>query len=316
MARRGHPDQRDDHLLFHPPGEFTTVLAPPGVPTIEISRVFDARDHLVFEAYTNPRVLPRWFTSAGMDSVGCRVDLEAGGEYRIVNRSRDGVTYGCGGIFVQVRRPFRLVFTESYDVAPGLESRNTLTINERDGQSTVEETVLHRTVSNRDAHASSGLEQAIRAAHQRLDGLLQSSVLSLDFVLDARREDVYVACTDLNALSIWSAPSGYEVPYYEAYVRAGGQWRQMLRSPQGKESVVGGHYLEVARNARIAFTHSWEPDEDEHSPETIVVMSFESVGDSTEVKLDQGFFESRTDLERHRDMWASQLGRLGQLMRA
>jgi uncharacterized protein YndB with AHSA1/START domain len=314
MAKRRR-DVSDDHLLFHPPGDYTTVLAPPGVPVLEVSRIFDARDHLIFEAYTNPAVLPRWFTPSGMDCIKCDVNLQAGGRYRIVNRSRDGVTYGCGGTYLEIRRPHRLVFTESFDVAPGLESRNTLTIHERGGRATVEESVLHQTVSNRDEHAASGVERAIRESHVRLDRLLQSSVLSLDFTIDAPREAVYAACTDLDALSIWSAPPGHEIPFYEAYVRAGGQWRQMIRSPKGGESVVGGRYLEVARDARIAFTHEREPDTDEHSAQTVVAMSLESVGGRTELELEQGFFESRADLERHRNAWVAKLGRLVQLMR-
>ena len=315
MATRRHQGRSDAPDIFHPPGGYTTILAPPGLPVIAISRDFDACDHLIFEAYTNPRVIPRWFTPEGMDCIRCDVQLHAGGEYRVVNRSRDGVTYGCGGVYLEVRRPHRLTFTQSYDVAPGLESQNTLAISERAARATVEESVLHRTVPNRDAHASSGIGEAVRQAHHRLDRLLQSSMLSLDVMIEAPRRDVFAACTDLNALSIWSAPLGYEVPYYEAYIREGGQWRQMLRSSEGLESVIGGHYLEVANHSRLAFTHSWEPDAEEHSPETVVVMTFESIGGSTEIRLDQGFFETRDALQKQRKMWTSALGRLAQLMR-
>ena len=51
-----------------------------------ITRTFDAPAHLVFEAWTRPGLLQRWWVppSFGMTFVSCEADVRTGGTYRFV----------------------------------------------------------------------------------------------------------------------------------------------------------------------------------------------------------------------------------------
>jgi len=53
---------------------------------IVVRRTFDAPAHIVFEAWTNPELLKRWWAppSFGITFVSCEADVCTGGTYRFV----------------------------------------------------------------------------------------------------------------------------------------------------------------------------------------------------------------------------------------
>jgi uncharacterized protein YndB with AHSA1/START domain len=83
------------------------------IAAFRIERTFAAAPEEVFDAWTNPAVLERWWAaSPSMTSPGCDVDLRVGGSY--VLRMRDDATgelHVVGGEYREVQRPRRLVYT-------------------------------------------------------------------------------------------------------------------------------------------------------------------------------------------------------------
>ena len=51
-----------------------------------VTRTFDAPVHIVFEAWSNPKLFARWWVpkSVGMSLVSCDMDVRTGGTYRLV----------------------------------------------------------------------------------------------------------------------------------------------------------------------------------------------------------------------------------------
>src|SRR5690349_8008540 len=92
--------------------------APMTERTVVITRIFDAPRELVFEAWINPMHLAAWFGPKGFTNPVCEVDLRIGGKLRIVMRAPDGTQHPMIGIFREIVRPERLVFTNiATDVA-------------------------------------------------------------------------------------------------------------------------------------------------------------------------------------------------------
>ncbi|HKX10366.1 MAG TPA: SRPBCC domain-containing protein [Stellaceae bacterium] len=85
--------------------------APMTERTVVITRIFDAARELVFEAWTNPVHLAAWFGPKGFTNPVCEVDLRIGGKLRIVMRAPDGAQHPMIGVFREIVRPERLVFT-------------------------------------------------------------------------------------------------------------------------------------------------------------------------------------------------------------
>jgi uncharacterized protein YndB with AHSA1/START domain len=91
----------------------SAVEPDPSAPApFRIERSFTASPEEVFDAWTNPEVLQRWWTiQAGPGSPRCEVDLRVGGRYTLRMRDDDGELHVVGGEYREVDRPRRLVYT-------------------------------------------------------------------------------------------------------------------------------------------------------------------------------------------------------------
>jgi uncharacterized protein YndB with AHSA1/START domain len=101
-------------------------------PTRELTliRIFDAPRDLVFEAWTNPKYLAKWWGPDGFTNPRCEFDARPGGRIHIDMQAPYGVTYPMTGTVDDVAPPSRLVFTavaEDHDGNALLESRTTVT---------------------------------------------------------------------------------------------------------------------------------------------------------------------------------------------
>jgi uncharacterized protein YndB with AHSA1/START domain len=105
-----------------------------------LTRVFDAPRELVFRVWTEPVHLVRWWAPQGFTNPICEVDLRAGGAYRIVMRAPDGHEYPCQGVYREIVRPERIVFTNNAigeDGSPVLEGLTTVHFAEEGGKTTL-----------------------------------------------------------------------------------------------------------------------------------------------------------------------------------
>ena len=148
------------------------IIAEPGQPTIISRRVVNARRELVWDVFTRPEHLRRWWGPRVLTMVVCEVDLRVGGRYRFVQRTPDGQEFGFRGEYREIVRPERIVNTFVFELMPDHEALQTLVLEEHDGRTTVSTTTLHKTVADRDAHLASGMEPGMRETYARLDELL------------------------------------------------------------------------------------------------------------------------------------------------
>jgi uncharacterized protein YndB with AHSA1/START domain len=82
------------------------------IATFRTERSFSASPEEVFDAWTNPEVLRRWWMrDSSWSSPGCEVDLRVGGRYVLRMRDADGELHVVGGEYREVDRPRRLVYT-------------------------------------------------------------------------------------------------------------------------------------------------------------------------------------------------------------
>jgi uncharacterized protein YndB with AHSA1/START domain len=137
-----------------------------------LTRVFDAQRRLVFEAWTKPEHVKRWYGCEAFTLTVGEIDLRVGGAYRYTLRAPDGVDHTMQGVYREIASPGRLVYTEGY-VTKGFTSNEalvTVTFTEHAGRTTLTSTVLHQSTADRDAHLKSGVE---RGAAETLDRLAE-----------------------------------------------------------------------------------------------------------------------------------------------
>ncbi len=105
---------------------------------VRIERAFAASPEDVFDAWTSPEVMRRWFHCApDWDTPEAEVDLRVGGKVRVVMRKPDGTQVEARGEYTVVERPYRLVMTWTFDDDPSNEQLIELSFSEAEGSTTV-----------------------------------------------------------------------------------------------------------------------------------------------------------------------------------
>jgi uncharacterized protein YndB with AHSA1/START domain len=135
-----------------------------------ITRIFDAPARIVFEAWTKPELLKRWWApkSTGMSLLSCEADVRPGGRYRFEFGHRASKSMAFFGKYLEVTPHSRLVWTneESEDGAV-----TTVTFEEKDGKTLL---VLHEIYPTKQALDTSiaGMEGGMPEQFAQLDDLL------------------------------------------------------------------------------------------------------------------------------------------------
>lgn len=144
---------------------------------VALTRVFKAPRQLVYEAFSKPEILKRWFGPRGWSLITCDVDARVGGRFRFVLRAPDGHEIGMRGAYRELSPPARSVHTESFDDFPG-ESQVTSVFTEQDGYTTLVATILYPSREIRDAVIKSGMEHGAAESYDKLEQILASGELA------------------------------------------------------------------------------------------------------------------------------------------
>jgi uncharacterized protein YndB with AHSA1/START domain len=141
---------------------------------IVMTRVFNAPRQLVYEAFTRPELMKRWFGPRGWSLVVCEIDLKVGGTFRFVLRGPDGRDLGMRGVYRELAPPERSVHVESFDDFPG-ESIVTTVLVEHEGKTIFTATVIYPSKEIRDAVIQSGMEHGAAESYDKLAEVLTAT---------------------------------------------------------------------------------------------------------------------------------------------
>jgi uncharacterized protein YndB with AHSA1/START domain len=138
-----------------------------------VTRAFNAPAHIVFEAWTQPELLKRWWAprSFGLSFLGCETDVRTGGSYRFVfAHASSEKPMEFFGKYTEVVRPTRIVWTND----EGGEGGNitTVTFEERGGETRVVMHDLYPSKEALDNAIASGSTGGAEESFEQLDEVL------------------------------------------------------------------------------------------------------------------------------------------------
>jgi uncharacterized protein YndB with AHSA1/START domain len=141
---------------------------------IVLTRLFDAPRHLVFDAMTKPEHVRRWWGILDeRHSVPvCEIDFRPGGVWRFVGRGPKG-EYTFYGVYREISRPERVVFTEIFAPFPDVESVVTSLLTEEDGKTRLTVTALYPSLEVRDMVMNTGMAGGAAISYDRLEDLVR-----------------------------------------------------------------------------------------------------------------------------------------------
>lgn len=153
------------------------------LPTDEqilITREFDAPRHLVYEAFTTPELVKRWWHANRGEMLVAEMDVRVGGKWRYASVTPDGFEVAFHGEYREVVPNERIVTTEIYEGLPeGVREEdaatvNTATFTEHDGRTMLTLLVQAPNKEARDAIIASGMEAGLQDALDLLEQVAAS----------------------------------------------------------------------------------------------------------------------------------------------
>ncbi len=138
-----------------------------------VTRVFDGPARLLFEAWSRPEHIQRWFGPAGWPVTHCEMDFREGGQYRFAMTGPDGVQgTPFGGTYLEIVPNERIVYDDAFE-SPGAERMvMTVTFEEAGGQTTLTVHTLFPSVAMKDKHLEMGMEQGFGMSLDQLGDLV------------------------------------------------------------------------------------------------------------------------------------------------
>jgi uncharacterized protein YndB with AHSA1/START domain len=118
-------------------------------PSLTMKRRLKATPAEVWRAWTDPKLLTRWFGPENVETIEAELDPQVGGVYRIVMLENTGQSHQVSGSYQEVVENERLVFSWSWVTTPERVSRVIVTLKP-EGDETIL-TLLHEKLFDEQA---------------------------------------------------------------------------------------------------------------------------------------------------------------------
>ncbi len=235
---------------------------------IVITRLIDAPRELVWEAWTDPKQVVKWWGPNGFSTTIEKMDVRVGGIWKHVMHGPDGTDYPNLSVFKEIVKPERIV----YQHAGGIKERGgacfkgTWTFEDQGGGKT-KLTLRLIFASSKECDHTIKEYQAIEGGNQTLgrlseylakmgtsDSNMKPFVISR--VFNAPRELVWKAFTDPEHMKHWWGPKGAVILDYKMDLRPGGINHYGMR--YGGQDMWGKFvYREIVAPERLVFVNSF-----------------------------------------------------------
>jgi len=151
----------------------TEIIIEPGRQDIIFRHVFDAPREIVWQALTDPKLVPNWYGPRKYEAIVDEMDVRPGGRWRFINRGSDGQEFGFHGVYHSIEAPERMVQTTEFEGVPGHVGLETgMLTTTADGKTLFESVALFPSVEDRDMNVANGMEGGARETYQRLEEVI------------------------------------------------------------------------------------------------------------------------------------------------
>ena len=138
--------------------------------------------------------------------------------------------------------------------------------------------------------------------------MTDDKTLRIERTFQAPAEAVFDAWTSEEVIRRWwHVELGWETAEAEVDLRVGGVVRVVMRDPdKDVDYGGGGHYTEVERPTRLAFTWIWDGD----TRRTMIELDFEETDGTTTVRFTHSGLWDEEAVRSHEDGWGKLFDKL------
>jgi len=138
---------------------------------VRISRVFKAPPEKVWQAYTDPELIAKWWQNTTIE----KHDLRVGGAWRFVDKGQaDGKQIAFRGEFLEIDEPRKLARTFEFEPWAGHIMEETVTLEPTgDGQTQMLTISKYANLEDLEGMVNSGMERGAVAGVERLAKVIE-----------------------------------------------------------------------------------------------------------------------------------------------
>ncbi len=223
-----------------------------------ITRMYDAPVKTVWEVFTDPKHVAKWWGPRGFTLTTHSKDLKPGGHWNYTMHGPDGKDWENITTYHEVEKYSRLVYDHGASKDRPPLFRVTVTFEDVKGR-----TKMDMTMALESAEAAKEIKKFIKQAGgdstwDRLGEYLEkeasgTEVFIINRSFDAPIDLMYKMWTDAKHLSHWMGPAGSEIKYLHTDIRPGGYSSYVMT--MGNLTMYGrADYLEFHEPTQIVYT--------------------------------------------------------------
>lgn len=229
---------------------------------LKLTRLLDAPLKTVWEAWTDPEQVAKWWGPRGFTLTTHSKDFRPGGTWHYTMHGPDGVDYPNTTKYLEVEEYSRLVYDHGgYEDRPPL-FRVTVLFSEVKGKTKMEMTMTLPTPEAANEARKFIKNAGGDATWDRLAEYLAKKLSNKErFVInrtfDVSIERIFEMWTDPKHFSQWLAPTGFTMSFLRAEIKSGGSSLYLMTD--GKDIRMHGRarYLEIERPSRIVYAQQF-----------------------------------------------------------
>ena len=229
---------------------------------LHIQRIYDAPIKAVWDAWCEPEQVAQWWGPRGFTITSHSKDLRPGGIWHYTMHGPDGTDYENKTLYHEVVEHSKLVYDHGANDERAPLFRVTAIFTEIDGK-----TQLDMTMALPSAEAAEETRRFVKAAGgestwDRLGEYLGKTLQDKEVFIIQRsfkvsQKEMFELWTDPKLSAQWIPPTGFEMEYLRADIRAGGS--TFYKMSNGTDTTMYGRavYLEVRRPDRLVYTQEF-----------------------------------------------------------
>jgi uncharacterized protein YndB with AHSA1/START domain len=225
---------------------------------LHLTRIYDAPVKMVWEAWTDPKQVAKWWGPRGFTLTTHSSDVKTGGTWSYTMHGPDGTDFHNKTKYLEVEKYSRLVYDHGgNDDRPAL-FRVTVNFSEVAGK-----TEMKMTMALETAEAAKELKKFIKNAggDSTWDRLAEYLASSDKFVInrsfDAPIDVIFDMWTNPKHFAQWLPPTGFKMNFVNVDIKTGGSSFYYMTGAGDMKMYGKANYKEITKPTRIVYTQSF-----------------------------------------------------------
>jgi len=280
---------------------------------LHLTRVYDAPVKAVWDAWTDPEQVAKWWGPRGFTITTHSKDLKVGGHWNYTMHGPDGKDWPNTTKYFEVEPMKKLVYDHGGNDEQKPLFRVTVTFAESGGKTKMDMTMTLPTPEAAEetrkfikmAGGNSTWDRLAEYLEEELSGV-KKFVINRSF--DCSIEKMFEIWTNPDHISKWMPPTGFDMEYIKADIRTGGESFSKMSNAAGMTMYAKARYVTIEKPNLIVYTQQFADENGNVSrhpmaptwPETMkthvqftaegpdqtrITITWECIGDVTEEEM-------------------------------